>query len=80
MFHSEVGRSDEADYRRLRQTAGLGRVDMRNLCIFLTVTILSWVGWGLGARFGMMTAFTLSSIGSLVGVYVGWRIHRDYLS
>jgi hypothetical protein len=27
-----------------------------------------------------MTGFVLSCIGSIIGVYVGWRINRDYLS
>lgn len=53
---------------------------MRNLSIFTAMTILSWVGWWIGERSGMLTAFLLSSLGSAVGVYVGWRIHRDYLS
>ena len=52
---------------------------MRKLCIFIGVTVFSWVGWWLGAKFGVMTAFILSGAGSLLGVYVGWRIHRDYL-
>jgi len=40
----------------------------------------SWVGWWLGDRWGLMTAFLLSSVGSIVGVYLGWRINRDFLS
>ncbi len=34
----------------------------------------------MGAKVGLMTGFVVSSIGSLAGVYVGWRINRDYLS
>ena len=52
---------------------------MRGLCIAVAVTVLSSVGWWLGAKVGFVTAFFVSGIGSLVGVYVGWRIHRDYL-
>ena len=52
---------------------------MRKLCILIGVTVLGWVGWWLGAFVGLMTAFILSGIGSILGVYVGWRIHRDYL-
>ena len=51
---------------------------MNKLCIFLGMTILSTIGWWLGERFGFMTAFILSGIGSMAGVYVGWRINRDY--
>ena len=40
----------------------------------------SGVGWWLGDYVGLMTAYVLSGVGSLAGVYVGWRINRDYLS
>jgi len=51
---------------------------MNRLCIFLGMMVLGWVGWWIGARIGIMTGYFFSGIGSLVGVYVGWRIHRDY--
>jgi hypothetical protein len=51
---------------------------MNKLCIFAGMTILGWVGWWMGEKIGLMTGFILSGIGSLVGVYVGWRINRDY--
>lgn len=53
---------------------------MEKLCIFIGVTALGWVGWWIGAKVGIMTAFTLSGVGSILGVYAGWRIHRDFLS
>lgn len=53
--------------------------DMNKLCIFVGMTVLGWIGWWIGARIGFMTAFILSGIGSILGVYVGWRINRDYL-
>jgi len=53
---------------------------MNKLCILVGMTIFSWIGWWIGAKVGFMTAFGLSSIGSILGVYVGWRINRDYLS
>ncbi len=54
--------------------------DMNRLLIFIGMTIFGWVGWWIGAKVGFWTAFMLSGIGSIVGVYVGWRINRDYLS
>jgi hypothetical protein len=57
-----------------------GSRNMLKLCILIMVTVLSSIGWWLGARFGIFTSFGLSFVGSLAGVYVGWRIHRDYLS
>ena len=53
---------------------------MNKLCIFIGMTVLGWVGWWIGGKIGFMTAFVLSGIGSMAGVYVGWRINRDYLS
>jgi uncharacterized protein YcfJ len=53
---------------------------MNRLCIFVGMIVFGWIGWLIGARFGFMTGFVVSSIGSVVGVYVGWRINRDYLS
>jgi hypothetical protein len=53
---------------------------MNRLCIFVGMIVFGWIGWWIGARFGFMTGFILSTIASLMGVYVGWRINRDYLS
>jgi len=53
---------------------------MNKVCIFVAVVIFGWFGWWLGHRFGLMAAYLLSFVGSLAGVYVGWRISRDYLS
>ena len=53
---------------------------MNKLCILVAMTILGWGGWWLGAKVGIMTAFVLSGLGSIVGVYVGWRINRDFFS
>ena len=44
------------------------------------MTVLGYIGWWMGAKVGLMTAFVLSSIGSVAGIYLGWRINRDYLS
>jgi hypothetical protein len=53
---------------------------MNRLCIFIGMIVFGRIGWWIGARFGFMTGLVVSSIGSMVGVYVGWRINRDYLS
>jgi hypothetical protein len=46
------------------------------------MTVFGYLGWWLGDKFSgdLIIAFIASSIGSMVGVYVGWRINRDYLS
>ena len=51
---------------------------MNRLFIFIGMTVFGWLGWWIGERFGFATAFILSGIASMVGVYVGWRINRDY--
>lgn len=52
---------------------------MNKLCIWIGMTVLGWVGWWLGSKISFMTGFVLSGVGSIVGVYVGWRVNRDYL-
>ncbi len=49
---------------------------MNKLCIFVGMTIGSTLGWMLGDRWGMGTAFVISSVGSLLGVYAGWKLAR----
>jgi len=54
---------------------------MNRFCTLAGMTVFGWIGWWIGAKFGgIMTAFVVSTIGSIVGVYIGWRINRDYLS
>ncbi|MFH1218960.1 MAG: hypothetical protein V1694_00700 [Candidatus Eisenbacteria bacterium] len=53
---------------------------MKKLCIFLGMTVLGLVGWWIGSKSGFMLGFVLSVVGSAAGVYIGWRIYRDYLS
>lgn len=52
---------------------------MKKLCIFIGLTVFGWLGWWLGERLGFMTAYVVSCLGSMIGVYVGWRVYRDYL-
>jgi hypothetical protein len=54
--------------------------DIMKLCIFVGVNAGGYLGWVLGEPFGMMTAFIVSSVGSIVGLIVGWKVARHYLS
>ncbi len=36
-------------------------------------------GSWLGGQVGIMTGFFVGTAGSLLGIYVGWRINRDFL-
>ena len=49
------------------------------LCIFVGINIGGYVGWILGEHIGLLTAYFVSGFGSLVGVYAGWRLARQYL-
>jgi hypothetical protein len=51
---------------------------MSRMFIFIGMTVFGWVGWWIGERFGFMTAFILSTIGSMIGVYAGWKINHEY--
>jgi hypothetical protein len=52
---------------------------MKKISLIMTITLLSWFGWKLGESFGLMTAYWLSFVGSLAGVFVGCFINRKYL-
>lgn len=53
---------------------------MRKIVMLASVTIFSGLGWWLGEEVGMMTAYMLSFVGSLVGVVVGWWINKNWLA
>jgi len=52
---------------------------MNKTCIFIGMTLCGWIGWWLGKHIGLFTAYLLGSIGSLAGVYLGWKINKNYL-
>ena len=49
---------------------------MNKLCIFAGTTIGGYAFWFLGdaAGLGFGWSFVLSGIGSIVGVYAGWKL------
>ena len=49
---------------------------MVKLCIFVGTTIGGYAFWALGDLFdlGMGWSFVLSGVGSIAGVYVGWKV------
>lgn len=55
---------------------------MTKLCIFTGTTIFGIGGSLLAGAFGMDTfslgSFLLSGVGSVVGVYVGWKIAQKF--
>jgi predicted MFS family arabinose efflux permease len=55
-------------------------VAMSKTLIFIGMAVGGWLGWWLGERFGIMTAFILSTAGSIGGVVLAWWIGRRFLS
>jgi hypothetical protein len=51
---------------------------MKKLAVFGGATIGGYVGWYLGAKFGIMTAFILSMLGTGIGTYYGAKFAREY--
>jgi len=51
---------------------------MMKLCIFAGTTIFGILGSVVAGAFGMDTfslgSFLLSGVGSVIGVYVGWKV------
>jgi len=41
-------------------------------------TLGGWIGWWLGARFGVFVAFLLSLVGTAFALYWTRRLTRDY--
>jgi uncharacterized membrane protein YfcA len=49
---------------------------VNKLCIFGGTTVCSYAFWALGDALGFsfFGSFMLSGLGSIVGVYLGWRL------
>ncbi len=54
---------------------------MNRLLMFTGTTVGGYVGWWAGdyVGLGLMGAFLVSSLGSLVGIYLAWRVLVDFL-
>lgn len=55
------------------------RLPLVKLIIFISLNVFGAIGWSLGEPYGIMTPFLLSGLGSIVGVYLGWRLARRLL-
>ncbi len=55
-----------------------GRFSMHRLLMFSGTTIGGLLGWWMASSGGIVLAFFVSSVGSVLGLYLGWRIGRDY--
>lgn len=51
---------------------------MKQICLFIIISLFSWGGWALGASWGIMTAYWISFFGSLIGVVLGVLFNRKF--
>ncbi len=53
---------------------------MKRLCIGGVSTLAGYAGWFLAdaCGFGFMGAFFVSGLGSIVGVYLGWKLAQRF--
>ena len=51
---------------------------MSKLLAFIGMTAGGWLGWSIGGRFSMTTAFILSIFGTAIGLYVVRRVEADH--
>jgi uncharacterized membrane protein YeaQ/YmgE (transglycosylase-associated protein family) len=52
---------------------------MTKLFGFIGATVGSSIGWWIGQRAGIMTAFMLSIVGTALGLYLGRRAADQWL-
>ena len=63
---------------RLPSVQSLGSPVISKLLSFAGALIGGYAGWALGGLLGLMTAYTLSLIGTGAGIYFGRRFARQF--
>ena len=51
---------------------------MKKMSVFIGGTVGGYIGWYAGDRFGLMTAFILSMVGTGIGGYYANKFMREY--
>ena len=53
---------------------------MTKLFIWIGIFVGGWIGWWLGEKLGFefFGNFMISNLGSIVCVFIGWKIAREY--
>jgi hypothetical protein len=51
---------------------------VKKLLVAIVSTVVSTIGWVIGAKAGIMTAFILSIVGLGVGIYYGARLAKHW--
>jgi len=53
---------------------------MKRFVLFVTTTVLGYVGWWLAEDLGIFPALLASTVGSAVGVFLGLKLYEEILS
>lgn len=53
-------------------------VHMPRLVWIVGATLCGYLGWLLGERFGMMTAYGFSVVGSAIGIYLSFKLWQRF--
>ena len=49
---------------------------MKKIFIFIFLSVFGWIGWMLGEKIGVMTAYFFSLIGSAIGIVIAVMLNR----
>lgn len=49
---------------------------MKKILIFIFLSVFGWLGWMLGEKIGVMTAYFFSLIGSAIGIVIAVMLNR----
>jgi membrane protein YqaA with SNARE-associated domain len=55
-----------------------GQLPMKALFWTIGSTLGGWLGWAIGEKVGLGTAIVLSAVGTGAGIYLAYKIIRDY--
>ena len=53
---------------------------MTKLLIWIGIFFGGWIGWWVGEKLGFefFGAFMISNVGSIAGVFIGWKIAQEW--
>ena len=49
---------------------------MKGIMNFMGMTVGGWIGWAIGAKVSIFTAFIVSTVGTGVGLYYANKVTR----
>ena len=52
---------------------------MKGMLNFIGMTIGGWIGWAIGARVSIFTAYMVSMVGTGLGLYAAIRVTKQLM-